>query len=81
MSYSLHIAQNYGNAVAVAKGIDDRITEENMKYVVVTTPCQSQIVQWQAVVMEPIWGKYESIIGRSIVDAALQPSTNQLSAR
>lgn len=78
--YALNMALAYGNAVAVAKSVNDRRELGNMKGVVLTEPTRAQLDAWQAV-MKPLWREYESVIGKDIVDAARGASANQLLAQ
>lgn len=73
ISYALNMALKYGNAVAVAKSINDKFDLRYMDGVTLIEPSKKQLREWREV-MRPIWKKYESIIGKSVVDAAIESS-------
>lgn len=69
LTYALNIALQYGNAVATAKSINDKAELSRMKGVKIVEPSEAQLAEWQEV-MKPIWQKYETVIGKPIVEAA-----------
>ncbi|MDX1801252.1 MAG: DctP family TRAP transporter solute-binding subunit [Marinobacter sp.] len=80
MQYSLNMALEYGNAVAAAKSLNDRVDLRNMRGVTIITPSPAEKLQWRDA-MKPIWRKYETVIGKSIVEAARAASVNQVAAQ
>ncbi|SFR56127.1 C4-dicarboxylate-binding protein DctP [Marinobacter gudaonensis] len=73
LSYALDVALQYGNAVATAKSINDKEELRTMRGIELLEPTKEQLATWRQV-MVPIWQKYESAIGKSIVDAARKHS-------
>ncbi len=56
ISYALNIALQYGNAVAVAKSLNDKTELRRMKGIEFIEPSRAQLAIWQDV-MRPIWQK------------------------
>lgn len=59
------MAIRYGNAVAIAKSINDRNELRAMKGINVFKPTGKEVDVWRNS-MEPIWKEYELIIGEDI---------------
>lgn len=68
--FALEMSLKYGNAVAIAKSMNDKIELERMKTVDVFEPTAEQLSDWQAA-MKPLWDEYELLIGREIIQAAI----------
>lgn len=67
--FAMKMAIRYGNAVAMAKSINDRDELRQMNGVKVYRPTGKEVDVWRDS-MKPLWKEYELIIGKDIVKAA-----------
>ncbi|WP_165855777.1 DctP family TRAP transporter solute-binding subunit [Marinobacter sp. JSM 1782161] len=67
--YAAHMALEYGNAMSLAKGANDREALLSMKSVDIYQPGATELAQWREV-MEPLWDEYRSAVGADVLQAA-----------
>lgn len=67
--FAMRMAIRYGNAVAMAKSINDRDELRQMNGVKVFRPTGKEVDVWRDS-MKPLWKEYELIIGKDVIEAA-----------
>ena len=69
LRFAMKMALKYGNAVAIAKSLNDRDELVRMKSVTVFKPTEEEVRVWRNQ-MKPIWEEYESVLGKELIEAA-----------
>lgn len=69
IEFAMRMAVRYGNAVAMAKSINDRDELRMMNGVKVFRPTGKEVDIWRDS-MKPLWKEYELIIGKDVIKAA-----------
>lgn len=67
--FAMRMAIRYGNAVAMAKSINDRDELRKMNGIKVFRPTGKEVDVWRDS-MKPLWKEYELIIGKDVIKAA-----------